>query len=248
MIDITLFYVILKKRFTQKLISFFNYCIMNSVQRTGVYAFYLSLSVFTSSCALYAKESKDGISANSTTTVATNNSNNRATANVLATEFQWADHNVLSWEDFRGSVNAASNESAAATHCGIGFKTSRPADGGKPRIIVYNTFYVNKSWVKADAKIPEILTHEQGHFDLCELYTRKLRQQMEAVNMDMPDLRSVLEHLYFDVKNEYESRQQAYEDETIHGTNFAQQSKWHDIISKELSAHVNTGSLASSAH
>ena len=215
---------------------------MNSVQRTGVYAFYLSLSLFTSCYALSAKENKDGSNLNVATTTP---NNNHAMADASAMEFQWADHSTLSWSDFQGAVNAVTDESAAATHCGIGFRTGRLTPDSKPGIIVYNTFYVNKSWVRADARIPEILVHEQGHFDLCEIYTRKLRQRMQGVDMNSADLRSVLEQIYFDVKSEYENRQQAYEDETTHGTNFAQQSRWRDNISKELAANADySGSLA----
>ncbi|MCW3122796.1 MAG: hypothetical protein JWQ38_2288, partial [Flavipsychrobacter sp.] len=197
--------------------------------------------------ALYAKESKDGANLNSPTVVTNNNSNNHATANITVSEFQWADHRTLSWEDFQGSVNAVTDESAAATHCGIGFRTGRATPDSKPGIIVYNTFYVNKSWVKADAKIPTILTHEQGHFDLCEIYTRKLRERMSGIDLNTPNLRAVLEHIYFEVKNEYEVRQQAYEDETTHGTNFAQQGRWHDNIMKELAGNTSAD-LALSAH
>jgi len=222
---------------------------MNSVQRTGVYALYLSLSLFTSCCALSAKENKDGSNLNVATTTAANNSNNNHTmAAVSGAEFQWAEHNTLSWSDFRGAVNAVTEESAAATHCGIGFRTVCVTPDSKPSVIVYNTFYVNKSWVRADAMIPEILEHEQGHFDLCEIYTRKLRQRMQGIDMNTADLRAILERTYFDLKNEYESRQQAYEDETTHGTNFAQQSRWRDNISRELAANADyVGGLAMSS-
>lgn len=220
---------------------------MNSVQRTGVYAFYLSLSLFTSCFALSAKENKDGSGLNNANTTANSSNNNHAMA-VVPTEFQWADHNKLSWTDFQGPVNAVTEESAAATHCGIGFRTGRATPDSKPGIIVYNTFYVNKSWVRADAMIPEILVHEQGHFDLCEIYTRKLRQRMQGVDMNAANLRAVLESIYFAVKNEYESRQQAYEDETTHGTNFAQQNRWRENISRELADNADyAGSLAMSS-
>lgn len=223
---------------------------MNSVQRTGVYAFYLSLSLFSSCYALNAKENKNGSNLSlAAPSTANNSNNNHAMAAVSPVEFQWAEHNTLSWSDFRGAVNAVTEESAAATHCGIGFKTVCVTPGSKPSIVVYNTFYVNKSWVRADAMIPEILVHEQGHFDLCEIYTRKLRQRMQGVDMAAANLRSVLESIYFEVKNEYENRQQAYEDETTHGTNFAQQSRWRDNIFRELAANADyAGSLAMSSH
>lgn len=149
-------------------------------------------------------------------------------------QFQWQEHNKLSWNDFRGAVNATTGESAAATHCGFGFRTKPNATNSKMEIVVYNTFYAEKSWVRADAKIASILDHEQGHFDLCEIYTRKLRAHMSQFDFRAADLQQALMNIYSEVSNEYESRQQAYEQETTHGTNIRQQKKWQEMIANEL--------------
>lgn len=151
-----------------------------------------------------------------------------------ADQFQWHEHSTLSWDDFRGAVNAVTDRSAAATYCAIGFKTNTPVAGGKPEIIVYNTFYAKKSWVRSDAKIASILEHEQGHFDLCEIYTRKLKEGMGKFDFNVPDVMQALMKIYSEINNSYEARQQAYEQETLHGTNTAQQKKWRDMINNEL--------------
>ncbi len=194
------------------------------VRRVCVYAFILGFYVFAQSTASFAKDGKEGKSVDAPEATNTNP--------VRPSDFQWNAGRKLTWDDFRGVVNTVSDESAAATHCGIGFKTSTA--GGKPEIIVYNTFYINKSWVKPDAKIASILDHEQGHFDLCEIYTRKLRERLNSFDFNAADVRQQLMSIYSEVNAEYERRQQAYEYETVHGTNFAQQKKWQDAISHEL--------------
>jgi hypothetical protein len=150
-----------------------------------------------------------------------------------AGEFHWSDHNRLSWDDFKGAVSAAGSESAAATHCGIGFTVDLAAKSGAA-INVYNTFYTNRSWVRPDAKLQEVLDHEQGHFDLCEIYTRKLRQRMSMLNLHSHNLRLAMQHVYTDLKQEYESEQAVYELETVHGTNVSAQRKWQDMIAVAL--------------
>lgn len=147
--------------------------------------------------------------------------------------FSWNDHRKLSWSDFKGAVSAQSDESAAATCCSIAFKVNSDTTG-EPKVSVYNTFYINRSWVKEDARIGSILNHEQGHFDLCELYTRKLRERAEAVDMHSPGLKQELLNVYATVSSEYETRQQAYEQETAHGTNIAEQHRWEEMIAQEL--------------
>jgi len=209
---------------------------MVCAQRVRVYAFFIGLFICSShSVAAFGKDGKEGKSLDA---VNTSSSSSTSVTTLPSSEFQWAEHSKLSWDDFRGTVNAVSEESAAATHCGIGFKTNATG-GNKPGILVYNTFYVNKSWVRPDAKIPGILDHEQGHFDLCEIYTRKLRDRMNQFDFSAPDIKHALLSIYSDVNNEYERRQQAYEQETIHGTNIPQQKKWQEAISRELADAVS---------
>ena len=194
-----------------------------------VYAIFLGVSILTYCTVAFAKGEEKTL---------------KTAAAPATAEFHWSDHSKLSWDDFKGGIGTDEEEVAAATHCGIGFRTTSPATtDDKPVIEVYNLFYANKSWVKPDAKVPEILTHEQGHFDLCEIYTRKLRSRLSK--FDLPanpqafttDIKSALVAIYNEVSNEYESQQQAYEEETIHGTDIAGQKKWTDLIAQELGAH-----------
>ena len=195
-------------------------------RRKCVYAFLLGVFVCSQSASASDKDGKEGKSLISENTVSVSYGRND--------QFQWNEHKKLSWDDFRGAVNAVNDESAAATHCGIGFRTNTTVPGSKPEIVVYNTFYAKKSWVRADAKMPSILDHEQGHFDLCEIYTRKLKNRMNSFDFNVPDVKQALMSIYSEINNEYESRQQAYEEETTHGTNIPQQKKWQDMMIHEL--------------
>jgi hypothetical protein len=100
--------------------------------------------------------------------------------------------------------------------------------------VVTNTFYASKSWVKPNGRIESVLIHEQGHFDLCEVYTRKLRNQLEQVDINAPHARETITGIYNTIIAEYELRQQAYETETLHGTNLPGQQSWTASISGEL--------------
>jgi hypothetical protein len=204
---------------------------MVCVPRNGVYALFVSLFICAQGIGdkVHAKGEKDEKSG-----IATSNRINSRTNNMAA-EFQWAEHQKLSWEDFQGPVRASDEESAAATHCGMGFRINGMTQSGKPDVTVYNTFYTKKSWVRHDAKITSILEHEQGHFDLCEIFTRKLRLRVSDVSLNTPDMKESLLAIFSDVNNEYEICQQAYEDETTHGTNIHEQKRWMEKISKELS-------------
>ena len=94
----------------------------------------------------------------------------------------------------------------------------------------------NNSWAKPEEMNDDVLAHEQGHFDLCELYTRKLRERLSNVNVDVNTLKPVLRSIYDKLQTEYKARQEAYEGETAHGVNLPQQRKWQQILERELSA------------
>ena len=88
--------------------------------------------------------------------------------------------------------------------------------------------------MRSDARVQSILDHEQGHFDLCEIYTRKLKYRVSNFDLGTPGVKQVLMDIYSEVSREYETRQQAYEVETNHGTNIAQQKRWQEMIANEL--------------
>lgn len=199
---------------------------MICARKVCVYAFLLGFFVCSQNNAAFGKDGKEGKSLNS--------ENSSANSSKQNDQFQWNEHNKLCWDDFRGEVKAANDESAAATNCGIGFRLKTNVPGSKPEVIVYNTFYANKSWVRPDGKIPSILDHEQGHFDLCEIYTRKLSMRMNHFDFDVPDVMQALMSIFYEINQEYESRQQAYEQETAHGTNTIEQKRWRDMMVQEL--------------
>jgi hypothetical protein len=157
-------------------------------------------------------------------------------ASAYENELSWKKNRKLSWDDFRGPIPADAEEvTAAATFCGIGFETNSISSSRKDlKIKVYNTFYTNHSWAKPEEMNDDVLAHEQGHFDLCELYTRKLRQQMSQVKVDVHNLKPVLRNVYEQLQAEYKRRQAAYEDETEHGVNLPEQRKWEQILVREL--------------
>jgi hypothetical protein len=57
---------------------------------------------------------------------------------------------------------------------------------------------------------------------------------MSNFDFNVADAKGSLMAMFSKVNDEYELRQQAYEAETIHGTNEQQQTKWLHIISNEL--------------
>lgn len=151
-------------------------------------------------------------------------------------EISWSKFRKLTWDDFRGPVpHDAEERAAAATYCGIGFETNTISSRNPDlKIKVYNTFYPHSSWARPEEMNDQVLAHEQGHFDLCELYTRKLRERMSQAKVDAGTLKPVLSKIYNELQEEYQERQKDYELETAHGVNLEEQNKWKHILEREL--------------
>jgi len=110
-------------------------------------------------------------------------------------------------------------------------------------------FYVEAVFVKSKSFIAKnteyVLKHEQMHFDITELYARKLRQKMKATDFKkVKNVVAELNKLFKKIDTEYQKEQARYDKETEHGLNPAQQQVWNEDIAKrlkELDAYADTG-------
>jgi hypothetical protein len=99
----------------------------------------------------------------------------------------------------------------AVTISGILFKINPNSDGYSDSIIA--VFYRAESWVKGRSE--SALIHEQGHFDISEIFARKLRNEAESE-------RDAMENLY--------------DKDTKHSIDAVRQAYWNGRIGRELKA------------
>ena len=147
----------------------------------------------------------------------------------------WKAGRLLVWDDFKGAVPSNAPDSVVAvTNSGIGIQTNTVTTNSAVKVYVYNSFETSLSWVRPGEQKHAVLVHEQGHFDLCELYTRKMRQRFAAANITFKNLQDVNRDIYNSTMKEYIQRQSDYEDATQHGMIETVQQEWTGTIAKEL--------------
>ncbi|WP_299103367.1 DUF922 domain-containing protein [uncultured Winogradskyella sp.] len=147
----------------------------------------------------------------------------------------WDENNKLTWADFKASPDSDSDAvalTASGITFGFGVKTS-----GK-RIVEFSTtveshFYPNKSWYKKAQSDAHILGHEQLHFDLTELYSRKLRQEISKLQVNQ-NVKKQLNRLHEDINLKLSAAQAKYDRETQHSINAVKQREWANYVEKEL--------------
>lgn len=149
-------------------------------------------------------------------------------------KIDWEADKKLTWADFQGKPDPNISYHAN-TNSGIAFSWSLRTSGDAAEFIysVSNSFYPLKSWVKGKKGSRELLAHEQLHFDISELYARKLRQQLATYELG-EDVKQDLNGIY--QKNEEGRRQmqELYDQETDHGLKKEAQARWQAFIEGEL--------------
>lgn len=97
---------------------------------------------------------------------------------------------------------------------------------------VTNVFYKGKSWMVI--RKPSVLNHEQGHFDISEIYARRLRKEIEILMDKGVEDEVTFRQLFNKYLQELKEFQDAYDSETHHGSIDTKQIHWDRKIEKEL--------------
>lgn len=145
----------------------------------------------------------------------------------------WSQNVRLKWDDFKGKpdnsqIYDASTESTV--------KCDLKGDQRGVTITAVCFFEKSKSWVKKGKRGDTLLKHEQGHFDLAELYTRKLRKAMKEASFTDKNVNSEFRTIYQKYVGDLKKEQARYDKETHHSTIYEKQKEWEARIAEELNA------------
>lgn len=156
-------------------------------------------------------------------------------ARVLEKEITWTTGRQLVSADFKAERSPLpASGLGAVSDCGISFSSSAANAFAKVRFSVQAIFTTGRSWIHPEhAQDKDLLNHEQKHFDLCELYARKLYKELLDAGLTAATIQQA-NNIFKTVYNEYNERQYKYDSETEHGTNLEEQTKWDKIIDEEL--------------
>jgi hypothetical protein len=145
----------------------------------------------------------------------------------------WSKDRKLTWDDYKGKVQR--RFAAASTVYSLGRKVL--LEDNKPVARIQAYFYCNDSWRNVDWISESVLAHEQKHFDIVELFCRKIRKQItEMTFKDLKDAEVKVDSLYEIYNKEMDVYQDKYDDESNGSMDSAGQKKWVSKINSELKA------------
>jgi hypothetical protein len=141
----------------------------------------------------------------------------------------WKENQKLTWADYKGKVQTGSDAAAStATYLGIEYNFNKHGFDYK----ITCSFSKTKSW--GLHKTDYILGHEQGHFDIAEIFARKLNKQMSEYVFDKNTFKDELKNIYMTLTAEKDDFQNQYDKETNHSINKDKQAEWLKKIQEEL--------------
>ncbi|MCF8465466.1 MAG: DUF922 domain-containing protein [Flavobacteriales bacterium] len=152
----------------------------------------------------------------------------------------WNENRRLRWSDFKASPKKLSpNE--ALTESGMSIELN--CDGKTSTAVVKCYFNPHKSWTK-DKESVQLLSHEQLHFDITELFVRRLRKQLAVFGNDCDKLSKHIQEYYDRNYKDFVAYQDDYDRESQHSINTEKQAYWQQKVARELEELKPYASLA----
>ncbi len=142
---------------------------------------------------------------------------------------RWSSSRRLTWSDYQASPDPLS-DAAATTTSYLGIQYNFIDD--KVTYKIECSFSRNRSW--GLYKTDYILSHEQGHFDITEIFARQLNKRMGDYMFNKNSYRKDLQKIYNDVQKEKEIFQNQYDNETDYSRKKDKQAEWLTKIDKLL--------------
>jgi len=141
----------------------------------------------------------------------------------------WSASRKLTWNDYKASPDPNSDAAASTTsYLAIEYNISSSSFGYK----IQSRFSKTRSW--GLHKTAYILSHEQGHFDIAEIFARKLNKEMSEYKFNKRTYQQDLNKIYNKILDEKEKMQNDYDKETNHSIKKEEQAEWLKKIAKML--------------
>jgi hypothetical protein len=143
----------------------------------------------------------------------------------------WNEKKPLDWVDFSGPTKDSSTfdaESFAEVRFTYSFNSLVDF-----KFDVSAAFNKNTSWYKKENQSPYLLKHEQLHFDIAELFAKKLKAEFDNYTYTA-NFRNEITEIFEKKKIQYHLMQDKYDKETSHSLNTEKQRQWELAIHDEL--------------
>jgi hypothetical protein len=141
----------------------------------------------------------------------------------------WSDRVSLTWSNFEGTPLKSSKYSAISS---VGIRVDYTCVISE--LYVYSYFTPSKSWVNLKDTSENILKHERGHFDIAEIFARKLRERILKSKFSEKKINIKISKMFNGIYEDYIKEQKLYDRETNLSKNNINQKMWDEKIKRNL--------------
>jgi len=148
----------------------------------------------------------------------------------------WSSTWRLVWSNFQGRPPTTGNEGARTAY---GLYYAWSCKGNRFRFRVVAAFHPTRSWVKqavvqSPTENARVLRHEQTHFDITEVYARRMRHQLSIIAAPCSASDAELKTIARRYVDEERRTQQRYDKESNHGLIENRQAEWNFEVATML--------------
>lgn len=147
----------------------------------------------------------------------------------------WGRGLKLTWNDFMAVPPASHTDEETQALSTIRLLYRQTLGEAIPEFLIINQFVRHKSWAR-DTSSAQLLAHEQLHFDIGELYARKIRRSLATLRKRRIKNEEAYLLCIQNLTNERERVQSQYDFETHHGVHTMKQKEWSKTIYRALIA------------
>jgi predicted secreted Zn-dependent protease len=153
---------------------------------------------------------------------------------------------ILSSADFKGAPDYK-EDFLARTYVTVSLQYNPVSCDipGKVKMAVETTISVSsKSWMKFNMirtkeMLNELLSHEQGHYDLNEIFAAELKKHLTESCFDKLQYKMQVDSIFKSLHNKYDKLQLEYDRDTDHMRQKGMQAKWKRVINVMLKKERN---------
>lgn len=146
-------------------------------------------------------------------------------------DLEWKVGRPLTWDDYRLKVFKSNRGQLAITS--VKHSVRGELNNEIPDFEVKVIFVVNDSWT-TDKTDTLLLAHEQLHFDIGELFRRKIVKRINGLRKQGEKQKAIYRYVIRKELSEFRNYSKNYDKSTKHGVLKAEQKKWEMIVWEEL--------------
>ena len=143
---------------------------------------------------------------------------------------------LLTWDDFKGRPDESASH-GAYTYWNLSYKYAGTEPNGEnvsfKDLELTLKFDIIKSWVKETKATPELLKHEQGHFELGRLCQLEILSIVKKTSFDKTGFQLQFKAIFKNTLEKYKALGLKYDEETNHSLNKEKQEEWNNFFRTE---------------